>query len=66
MPFRPSPPVLTPGPSLPPPTFPRRRTLPAPGPDTLILVCGPPPMVEYAVKPAFASLGYTDAMVLVW
>jgi len=32
--------------------------LPPPGPETLILICGPPPLVEYAAKPALEKLGY--------
>ncbi|GHP05673.1 NADH-cytochrome b5 reductase 3 [Pycnococcus provasolii] len=43
-----------------------KKSMPPPGPDTQLLVCGPPPMIEYACKPAFAKLGYTDDMVLYW
>jgi len=32
--------------------------LPKPDDDTLILMCGPPPMVNFACNPALDSLGY--------
>jgi cytochrome-b5 reductase len=31
--------------------------LPAPGPDSMIFVCGPPPMIKFACEPAFKELG---------
>lgn len=34
--------------------------LPAPSADTMFFVCGPPPMIEYACKPAFKELGIED------
>jgi len=39
-----------------------RKHLPPPGPDTLLLVCGPPPMIKFACIPAFTELGYTEDM----
>ncbi len=33
---------------------------------TQVLVCGPPPMIKFACKPAFEELGYTDDMQLIW
>ncbi len=35
-----------------------RDTMPKPGNDTLILLCGPPKMNSEAVKPALESIGY--------
>jgi len=35
--------------------------LPAPGPDTVVLMCGPPPMVQYACKANLDKLGYSKA-----
>ena len=32
--------------------------LPAPADDTLVLMCGPPPMLKFACKPNLAKLGY--------
>jgi cytochrome-b5 reductase len=36
--------------------------LPEPSPTTLVLCCGPPPMIKYACLPAFEKLGYTEDM----
>jgi cytochrome-b5 reductase len=36
--------------------------LPAPGKDTLILMCGPPPMLKFACIPSLEKLGYTEEM----
>ena len=36
--------------------------LPAPGPDTQILMCGPPPMIKFACLPSLTKLGYTEDM----
>jgi len=33
--------------------------LPHPGPETIILMCGPPPMVQYACKNNLEKLGYS-------
>lgn len=38
-----------------------KAQLPAPGPDTMILQCGPPPMVD-AMKKHLEALGYTAEM----
>ena len=39
--------------------------MPPKGPDTLLLACGPPPMVEFAVKQNLAKLGYDkDALAV--
>lgn len=35
-----------------------KNNLPAPGDDTLILMCGPPPMVNFACNPSLDKLGY--------
>ena len=43
-----------------------RTHLPAAGPQTQVLVCGPPPMIKYACKPAFEKLGLTESMQLIW
>ena len=32
--------------------------LPAPGADTLMLMCGPPPMIKFACKANLDALGY--------
>ena len=39
-----------------------REHMPAPGPDVQILMCGPPPMINYACIPNLEKLGYTGAM----
>ena len=36
--------------------------LPPPGPDTLILACGPPPMIKFAVAPNLDKLGFEKEM----
>jgi len=36
--------------------------MPAPDDDTIILSCGPPPMIKFAIQPAFDALGYTEDM----
>jgi cytochrome-b5 reductase len=35
-----------------------KSVLPAPGPDTVVLMCGPPPMVKFACKANLDALGY--------
>ena len=40
-----------------------KNTMPDPGEDTLILLCGPPKMNSEAVKPALEALGYTADMI---
>lgn len=39
-----------------------RERLPAPGEDTLLLLCGPPPMVQQACHPSLDKLGYSPKM----
>ncbi|KAJ1460937.1 hypothetical protein M885DRAFT_433240 [Pelagophyceae sp. CCMP2097] len=41
-----------------------QKQLPAPGPGTLVLMCGPPPMVQYACKANLDKLGYEKAAQL--
>ncbi|CAN0183143.1 unnamed protein product [Pylaiella littoralis] len=36
--------------------------MPAPAPDTLILMCGPPPMLKFACVPALEALGFSEDM----
>lgn len=36
-----------------------KECLPAPGDDTLVLMCGPPPMIEFACKKNLEALGYS-------
>lgn len=33
-----------------------------PGPDTLVLMCGPPPMVNFACIPNLEKLGYDSKL----
>ena len=42
------------------------KHLPKPGKETQILVCGPPPMMKFAVNPAFEKLSYDKSMYLTW
>ena len=42
------------------------KHMPPPGKDTQILLCGPPPMIKFAIMPAFEKLGYTKDMFLQW
>ncbi|XP_077994149.1 NADH-cytochrome b5 reductase 3-like isoform X2 [Glandiceps talaboti] len=39
-----------------------KEHLPPPGDDTLILMCGPPPMITYACTPNLDKLGYSQEM----
>ena len=41
-----------------------RERLPPAGPDTIILLCGPPPMIAYACLPALEALGHAPENVL--
>eukprot|EP00898_Chlorokybus_atmophyticus_P005669 jgi/Chlat1/6102/Chrsp40S05686 len=41
-----------------------RDHLPPPGEDTLVLMCGPPGLIEKAVKPALQKLGYLSNNVV--
>lgn len=38
-----------------------RKHLPPVGPDSMVFVCGPPPMIKFACEPAFKELGMTNA-----
>jgi len=38
--------------------------LPAPGKDTVILCCGPPPMIDYACKPGLSDLGHDKSRII--
>jgi cytochrome-b5 reductase len=38
------------------------KHLPPPGDDTLILMCGPPPMIKFACTPSLDKLGYSNEM----
>ena len=38
--------------------------LPTPGPDTLVVMCGPPPMIKFACKQNLDALGYDKKMQL--
>jgi cytochrome-b5 reductase len=38
--------------------------LPPPGPDTLVLMCGPPPMIKFACIANLEKLGYTKEMMV--
>lgn len=54
-------------PRIPPPVLVRdpqmvSEHMPAPGADTLILMCGPPPMLKFACLPALEALGFSDEM----
>jgi cytochrome-b5 reductase len=42
-----------------------KQRLPAPGPNTLVLLCGPPPMMD-VMKRNLATLGYTDDMIFTY
>ena len=39
-----------------------KEHLPEPSADTLILMCGPPPMIKFACLPNLDKLGYTEDM----
>ncbi|XP_029455967.1 NADH-cytochrome b5 reductase 3 isoform X1 [Rhinatrema bivittatum] len=39
-----------------------RDHMPSPQDDTLILMCGPPPMIQYAINPSLDKLGYSEHM----
>lgn len=39
-----------------------REHLPAPADDVLILMCGPPPMIDFACQPNLDKLGYAPSM----
>lgn len=31
-----------------------------------VLICGPPPMIKFACKPALAELEFSEDMLLIW
>lgn len=41
-----------------------KEHLPPPGPDTVVLMCGPPPMVKYACQANLTKLGYSKGDML--
>ncbi|KAI4580916.1 hypothetical protein MJG53_010458 [Ovis ammon polii x Ovis aries] len=43
-----------------------KEHLPAPGESTLILVCGPPPLIQTAAHPNLKKLGYTKDMIFTY
>lgn len=43
-----------------------KEHLPAPGKYTLILVCGPPPLIQTAAHPNLEKLGYTKDMIFTY
>ncbi len=43
-----------------------REHMPLPDNDTLILMCGPPPMVKFACTPNLDKVGYTNEMRFVY
>jgi len=38
-----------------------RDHLPAPSADTMLFVCGPPPMIKFACEPAFKKIGFEES-----
>ena len=36
-----------------------KEHLPPPADDTIVVMCGPPPMINFACKPNLDSLGYS-------
>lgn len=40
--------------------------LPVPGADTMILICGPPPMVKFACLPNLEQVGHKSSQILVY
>jgi len=40
--------------------------MPAPGPDTQILMCGPPPMINFACLPNLKKLGHQESALIVY
>ncbi|NP_001192156.1 NADH-cytochrome b5 reductase 2 isoform 1 [Mus musculus] len=43
-----------------------KEHLPPPGEDTLILVCGPPPLIQAAAHPSLEQLSYTKDMIFIY
>lgn len=42
-----------------------RQHLPPPGPDSLVLICGPDPMIEKVAKPGLTNIGWDIEKTLV-
>lgn len=40
-----------------------KQHLPPPGPGTFVAICGPPPFVHYACRPALEKLGFQPEAV---
>jgi cytochrome-b5 reductase len=38
-----------------------KNNLPSPCVDTMLFVCGPPPMIKFACEPAFKELGFEES-----
>nr|XP_043877946.1 NADH-cytochrome b5 reductase 3-like [Solea senegalensis] len=38
-----------------------RERLPPPGEDTLVLMCGPPPMIQFACNPNLDKVGHAES-----
>lgn len=43
-----------------------KEHLPSPGKFTLMLVCGPPPLIQRAAHPSLENLGYTKDMIFTY
>lgn len=43
----------------------REHLLPA-GPDSIVAMCGPPPMVKFACIPNLEKLGYTEQQMIIF
>jgi len=43
-----------------------KDNLPGPSEDTLVLMCGPPPMIKFACQPNLEKLGYTPEMMFAY
>lgn len=43
-----------------------KENLPAPSEETLVLMCGPPPMIKFACLPNLDALGYSEKMRFVY
>ena len=41
-----------------------QENLPGPGADSVVLMCGPPPMVKFACRENLEKLGYPKADML--
>ena len=40
--------------------------LPAPGPDSAVMMCGPPPMIKFACLPNLEKLGFSEDDLMVF